>query len=371
MARSHPEPPRFRVADILRRHGDAYLRDNVTTYEQSRAVADIVACRTATLGAHRSIYSCGHEVTAYNSCRNRNCGRCQQGKAFDWVEQKEADLIPVTYFHVVFTLPEELASVPRVARAGLYDALFRAAAQTLHRFGRERLGGQMGFIGVLHTWGQTLTHHPHVHFVVPGGAFVDGDETWVPANRRYLFPVRALSKVFRGKMLDELRRRGVEGVDDDDLQARIRNVASRKWVVYAKPPFGGPQQVLRYLARYTHKIAIGDHRIVDVNDDTVAFSWKDYADGNQTKVMRLPASAFIGRYLQHVLPRHFTRLRSFGFLANTTKKQRLAAIRKALRATTPPPPTPTTTCDCPLCGLGQLVARLRLAPFTLMPLDTS
>ena len=371
MASPNSEPPRFRVAYILRRHGDAYLRDNVCTYEQRRAVADIVACRTVGLGAHRSIYSCGHEVTAYNSCRNRNCGRCQQGKAFDWVAQKEADLIPVPYFHVVFTLPAELANVPRVARAGLYDALFRAASQTLLRFGRERLGGQMGFIGVLHTWGQTLTHHPHVHFVVLGGVFVDDNNAWVPTHRRYLFPVRALSKVFRGKMLDELRKRGLEGVDHDYLQARIAEAAARKWVVYAKHPFGGPQQVLRYLARYTHKIAIGDHRIVDVDDDTVAFSWKDYADGNKTKVMRLPASVFVGRYLQHVLPRHFTRLRSFGFLANTTKKRRLAAIRQALRATAPTPPTATTTCDCPLCGLGQLVARLRLAPFTLTPMDTS
>jgi hypothetical protein len=366
------EPPRFRVADIMRLHGAAWLREHVSTHQQRRAVDGIVACRSAALGAHRSLYSCGHEVIAYNSCRNRNCGRCLQGRAFDWVEQKQQDLIPVPYFHVVFTLPPALVDVPLVARAGLYEALFRAAAQTLLQFGRDRLKGQLGFLAVLHTWGQTLTHHPHIHFVVPGGAFDVEKQAWVPTKRRFLFPVRAMSKVFRGKMLHELRRRGLEGVTDDNLQRRLDDAAAVKWVVYAKPPFGGPQQVLRYLARYTHKIAIGDHRIVDVDDDTVAFRYKDYADGNAAKVMRLDAGVFVGRFLQHVLPRHFTRLRSFGFLANTKKRERLIAIRAALCASPPPPPTSTEApCHCPRCGTGQLVARVRLAPFTLLPLDTS
>lgn len=354
----------------MRVHGNAYLRCHPSTHQQRRAVDDIVACRTATLGAHRAIYSCGHEVTAYNSCRNRNCGGCLQGRAFEWVEQKERDLIPVPYFHVVFTLPPALTHLPFVARAGLYEALFRAASKTLLDFGRRRLKGQLGFLAVLHTWGQTLTHHPHVHCVVPGGAFDLDKKTWKPSKRRFLFPVRALSKVFRGKMLDELRNRGLEGVDD--LHRRIDEAARCNWVVYAKPPFGGPQQVLRYLARYTHRIAIGDHRIVDVDESGVAFRYKDYAHGNASKVMRLKGADFVGRFLQHVLPRHFTRLRSYGFLANTRKRERLKAIRTALRAT---PPTTTKpeprACGCPRCGLGTLLTRVRLAPVTLRPMDSS
>jgi len=360
------------VADVLRRHGADWLREHPSTHQQRRAVDSIVACRTAALGAHRSLYSCGHEVTAYNSCRNRSCGRCLQGRAFEWVEQKEQDLIPVPYFHVVFTLPPALVNVTPVARAGLYEALFRAASQTLLQFGRDRLKAQIGFIAVLHTWGQTLTHHPHIHIVIPGGAFDVDKKAWVTTRRRFLFPVRAMSRVFRGKMLQDLRHRGLEGVSDDELERRLDNAARVEWVVYAKPPFGGPQQVLRYLARYTHKIAIGDHRIVEVNNDTVAFRYKDYADGSATKVMRLDAGDFVGRFLQHVLPRHFTRLRSFGFLANAKKRERLVAIRAALRATAPPTPTPEPKpCGCPRCGLGLLVSRLRLAPFTLLPLDTS
>lgn len=355
----------------MRLHGAAFVRAHACTFEQRRAVDDIVACRTVSLGAHRSLYSCGHVVTAYNSCRNRNCGRCLQGRSYDWVEQKEADLIPVSYFHVVFTLPPMLIDVPAVARPSLYEALFRAASQTIMRFGRERLGGQMGFLAVLHTWGQTLTHHPHVHVVVPGGAFDVDAGAWRATRRRFLFPVKAMSKVFRGKMIDELRRRGLVGVDVDDLRARVDAAAKCDWVVYAKPPFGGPQQVLRYLARYTHKIAIGDHRIVDVDADGVAFSYKDYADGNARKVMRVDAAAFVGRFLQHVLPRHFTRLRSYGFLANTKKRERLAAIRAVLGAVAPTPSTSKAPCGCPTCGVGELVERMRLAPFTLRPMDTS
>jgi hypothetical protein len=230
----------------------------------------------------------------------------------------------------------------------------------------------MGLLAVLHTWGQTLTHHPHVHCVVPGGAFDVEKKAWTSTKRRFLFPVRALSKVFRGKMLDELRQHGLPGVDDEELQTRIAGAANVDWVVYAKPPFGGPQQVLRYLARYTHKIALGDHRIIDVDADSVAFRYKDYADGNVTKVMRLAAAVFVGRFLQHVLPRHFTRLRSYGFLANTKKRERLAAIRLVLRAQPPSPRSSTArACGCPTCGIGELVTRIRLAPFTLRPMDSS
>ena len=355
----------------MRLHGADFVRAHACTYEQRRAVDGIVACRTAALGAHRSLYSCGHVITAYNSCRNRNCGRCLQGRSYEWVEQKEADLLPVSYFHVVFTLPPALVDVTPVARAALYEALFRAAAKTIMRFGNERLSGQMGFLAVLHTWGQTLTHHPHIHCVVPGGAFDTVAKQWTSTRRRFLFPVRALSKVFRGKMLDELRKHGLPGIDDDELRARIAAAAAVDWVVYAKPPFGGPQQVLRYLARYTHKIAIGDHRLVEVDKDHVAFTYKDYRYGSAAKVMRLAPADFVRRFLQHVLPRHFTRLRSYGFLANTKKRECLAAIRAALHVAPPPRSKPAKPCGCPTCGIGELVDRIRLAPFTLVPLDTS
>lgn len=360
------------MADVARLHGEKLSRTASLTREQRGALADIQRCRTVAMGAHRAVYACGHEVTAYNSCRNRSCGRCLSGKSWEWVEQKEQDLLPVSYFHVVFTLPPALANVPRIARAAVYEALFRAASQTIRLFGREKLGGEMGFLAVLHTWGQALTHHPHLHCVVAGGAFDAQQQRWTATRRRFLFPVRALSKVFRGKMLDELRRRGLPDFSADDLERLIAAAAAVDWVVYAKPPFGGPQQVLRYLARYTHKIAISDHRIVDLNDDRVSFTWKDYRDRSTTKVMTLTGQDFLRRFVQHVLPRGFTRLRAYGFLANAHKRAKLDAIRAALGA---PPPTAREpkACLCPVCGVGGLVERVLLAAFTLTPIrrDTS
>jgi hypothetical protein len=359
-------PPRHRVADVVRLHSEELLRTTTTTHEQRRALFDIERCRTAAMGAHRALYACGHEVTAYNSCRNRSCGRCLSGKSYEWVEQKEQDLLPVSYFHVVFTLPPALADVVPIARAAVYEALFRAASQTIARFGRERADGEMGVLAVLHTWGQALTHHPHLHCVVAGGAFNATTKTWTSTKRRFLFPVKAMSKVFRGKMLEELRRRGLPDHERADVERIIAAAAAVDWVVYAKPPFGGPQQVLRYLARYTHKIAISDHRIVDVDDKNVSFTWRDYRDSSTTKTMTLKARDFLQRFVQHVLPRGFTRLRSYGFLANTKKREKLAAIRAVLKAAAPPPSSPRV-CRCPVCGDGALVERVLLAAFTLQP----
>ena len=367
VARIRRAPPRHRVADVVRLHGEALLQTTTTTHEQQRALFDILRCRTAAMGAHRALYACGHEVTAYNSCRNRSCGRCQSGKAHDWVEQKEQDLLPVPYFHVVFTLPPALADVAPVARATVYEALFHAASATIARFGRERADGEMGVLAVLHTWGQALTHHPHLHCVVAGGAFNAQTKTWTETRRRFLFPVRAMSKVFRGKMLDELRRRGLPDHSAKAVERIIASAAAVDWVVYAKPPFGGPRQVLRYLARYTHKIAISDHRIVDVDDDGVSFAWKDYRDASTTKTMTLSGHEFLRRFVQHVLPRGFTRLRSYGFLANAKKAARLAAIRAVLGATAPTA-SPPRACRCPVCGDGALVERVLLAAFSLAPI---
>ena len=362
-------PPRFRLADVVRLFGDD-VRRGALLYEQQRALRDIESCRTAALGAHRELYECGHLVTAYNSCRNRSCPRCQASKARDWVSQKELDLLPVPYFHVVFTVPKELADLPLVARAMLYCALFRASSATLIEFGRVHLGGQIGFISVLHTWGQALTHHPHVHCVVAGGGWNRETKTFQRARRNFLFPVRAMSAVFRGKLLADLDRRGLPGVEAKDLTRILAAASCHKWVVYAKRPFGGAGQVLRYLARYTHRIAIGEHRLRDVNEKAVTFDWKDYRDGG-TKQMTLDGPEFLRRFLLHVPARGCTRLRSFGFLANNGKSESLLAIRLALKAAAPTP-TPERLCLCPICGIGVLTERQMLEPWTLQPRsDTS
>jgi len=360
------EPPCWRMADVVRQFGNDVRCGAPLMFEQRRALLDIERCRTVALGGHRETYECGHVVTAYNSCRTRNCPSCSAWKSRDWVSQRELDLLPVNYFHVVFALPHELADVHPMARATVNDALFFASSKTLLEFGRKHLGGQMGFLGVLHTWGQKLTYHPHVHYVVAGGAYDKKTNTWKSAKAKYLFPVRALAQVFRGKMLAELRRRKLPGVSDADL-VRILDAASRHdWIVYAKPPFGGPKQVLRYLARYTHRIAISEHRLLKVYDETVTFAYRDYKDGSASKQMTLDGDVFLRRFLQHVLPRGYTRLRSFGFLGNNGKRKKLAAIR-AILGTAPPEPPKERECLCPICGIGALVDRQMLEPWTMLP----
>lgn len=364
--------PRFGVADVVRLHGARFLARCVDTltYEKKRALDDIGRCRTAALGGHVEVYSCGHDVTAYNSCRNRSCPKCLGHKAREWVEQKEKDLLPLPYFHVVFTLPHALNDVPLVARAKLYEALFRAASSTLLEVGRRRLGGELGFLAVLHTWGQTLTHHPHVHCVVAGGALSDDRARWTTTGPRFFLPVRVLSKVFRGKMLDELRRRQIPGLSPHGLELILEDAAKRDWVVYAKRPFGGPQQVLRYLARYTHRVAISDHRIVDVDETGVRFTYKDYKHDNARREMKIDGDAFLSRFVDHVLPRNFVRLRSYGFLANGHKKEKLLAIRALLDggggddAANDASPESASPCACPICGKGALVTYTSL-PITL------
>jgi hypothetical protein len=363
----HREQPRFRVADVVRRHGAAFMAayGGRLMHEQKKALVDIAQCRTAALGGHVEVYACGHEVVAFNSCRNRSCSRCEGHKQFDWVAQKEKDLLPVPYFHIVFTLPHELTEVPVVARAALYEALFRALSSTLLAVGRRRLGGDLGFLSVLHTWGQTLTHHPHVHCVVAGGALTRDRKKFCRSKAGFMLPVRVLQLVFKAKMLDQLRRHPLPGIDPAALARLLDDVGKKKWVVYAKRPFGGPAQVLRYLARYTHKIAISDRRIVDVDDTTVAFSWKNYRDHDRTKTMRLHAHEWLRRFTTHVLVRGFVRLRSFGFLANGHKAEKLAVIRRLLQATAPAASAADEQrqrCTCPVCGCGVLVDKLPLPP---------
>ena len=355
------------MADVVNRHGGDFLaaHGHRLSHGQVKALADIERCRTAALGGHVEVYDCGHEVIAYNSCRNRSCPKCLGHKARDWVEQREGDLLPVPYFHVVFTLPHDLTQVPPVARAALYQALFHASAATLLEVSQRRLGGEPGFLSVLHTWGQTLTHHPHVHCVVAGGALTHDRRCFHTSRARFLLPVRVLSEVFKAKMLDELRAQPLPGVDAAELALLLDDAAKKRWVVYAKRPFGGPGQVLRYLARYTHKIAVSDRRIVDIDEQTVAFTYKDYRHGNEPRTMRLHANEWLRRFTTHVLPRGFVRLRSYGFLANANKADKLAAIRELLDVAAPTPPADEperTPCTCPACGRGALLERRALRP---------
>jgi len=376
-------PPRPEVADIFRRHGDAFLEKCGDTLrpERRRALSDIAACRTAALGGHvEECDRCGHRQVAYNSCRNRHCPKCQATAAADWTEAREAELLPVEYFHTVFTLPAALNPIALQNPRVVYGILFRAAAETLQRVAADpkHLGAEIGFLAVLHTWGQNLQHHPHVHCVVPGGGLAPDGAHWVSCRPGFFLPVRVLSRVFRGKFLALLKAAFDQGelafggglatlADPVAFRRRLAASAGTEWVVYAKPPFGGPEQVLKYLARYTHRVAISNHRLVALRGDEVEFLWKDYAHGGEQRPMTLEAVEFIRRFLLHVLPSGFVRIRHYGFLANRVCREKLGLCRDRLAALTPPVaaepvPEPKAAVEarpeahaCPACGAGRMV----------------
>jgi hypothetical protein len=380
--------PRLEVAEVIRRYQDDYHGAHSSSPDQRRVLRDLVACRTALLGGHlRRCDACGHEEIAYNSCRNRHCPKCQARRQAAWLEAQSENLLEVPYFHVVFTLPEELGPLALQNKRILYGLLFRSAAETLLAIARDerRLGARIGFTAVLHTWGQTLLHHPHVHCLVPGGGLsVDGasptdGRRWIHARERFFLPVRVLSRLFRGKYLAYLR----EAYDRGELlfagelqrlacphawHVFLKPLRNVEWVVYAKPPFGSPELVLKYLARYTHRVAISNHRLLTAEDGHVAFRYKDYRRGRTDRVLRLAAVEFIRRFLLHVLPKGFVRIRHYGLLANRARKENLRLCRRLI-ATTPeaaddaaPPNEPDTTvspapCDdhCPACKKGHLL----------------
>ncbi len=376
--------PTLEVADILRERGSAYAETHRLSAQQQRVVDALVNCRTAALGGFKSECDhCGAVTIQYASCRNRHCPKCQTLSQTRWVERQCADLLDIGYWHVVFTLPHELNPVAQGNPALVYRLLFKAASRTLLEFGRNPrwLGGEMGITMVLHTWGQNLGQHIHVHCIVTdGGLSPDGQRWLTPARKGFLFPTAALSKVFRGKYLDflgaahrngELRLKPAGGGEFEALETTLR---SHKWVVYSKAPFAGAGQVLAYLGRYTHKSAIGNHRLVDFDGENVRFRWRDYADGNSVKVMRLDADEFIRRFLLHVLPRGFTRLRHYGLLANRCRARKLALCRGLLHQPTPEPREPEAAEEmmlrltgidvtvCRQCGEGTLRQRLVLEP---------
>lgn len=349
----------FEVADVVRLYSASFLSTHVVSGEQRRVLDAIGRCRTAALGGHvEGCDGCGHKRIAYNSCRNRHCPKCQGAARVRWMAAEQSTLLPVGYFHVVFTLPHALNALIRVNRRKLYGLLFHTAAATLLAFARDpkHLGAEPAITMVLHTWGQNLCEHAHVHCVVSGGGLsIDGEHWQVPKRRGFLFPVKALSKVFRGKYLaalDRLRHKGrlrfagqSATLADPLAWAHLcSEVCRTPWVVYAKPPFGGPERVLKYLSRYTHRVAISNRRIVFVGDGTVRFEWKDYADRNARKEMTLDAGEFLRRFLMHVVPRGFMRIRHYGLLANCRRRQKLARSRALLGVAEQPPCTADNDC---------------------------
>ena len=304
---------------------------------ESKVVADIINCRTSVLGGHRlKCDACDHEDYSYNSCRNRHCPKCQFLAQVKWVEARKAELLPVEYFHMVFTVPHELNPIIWNNKKIGFDILFRAMSETLKEVGERRLQAKVGFTAVLHTWSQTLNEHAHIHAIVPGGGIsLDGNK-WISAKRGYFLPIKVLSKVFRGKYLSYLEAsfEKLKFSDEAAAPAAFKNLliaaACKEWVVYAKAPFAGPGRVLEYLGNYTHRIAISNYRIEMVEGNQVTFKYKDRANDNQPKTMRLPAHEFISRFLNHVLPNKFVRIRHFGFLGSRKKQKNIAVARVCL-----------------------------------------
>ena len=389
-------PGRLRLADIVRTHGVRYRQTHRLARVQRAALRAIECCRTPALGGHVTTCDrCGAQRLVYHSCRNRHCPTCQTLAKERWLTARRAELLPIPYFHVVFTLPHGLNALAQGNPRVIYTLLFRAAADTLLTFGHDprHLGGMIGITAILHTWGQALTQHLHLHCLVTGGVVAEDRSRWIASRSSFLFPVRALSTVFRAKYLAGLRC----AFDDDQLTfaGGTAGLAERRtfmpflcqlraadWVVYAKRPVAGPAQVLDYLGRYTHRVALSNDRLVDLRDGRVRFRWKDYADHDRVKVMTLEADEFLRRFLLHVVPRGFMRIRHFGLLANRTRRAALDRCRHLLGQ--PPPEAPR--CEpvlvlmqrligvdlsrCPICGEGRLHITA-LVGRSVHPSDTS
>ena len=336
--------PRLEVAEVFRQHAEEYLTKYGASSHQRRVLRDVQNCRTAVLGGHvEQCDHCGHQKIAYNSCRNRHCPKCQGPVRARWMHARAAELLPVPYFHVVFTLPETFGPLALQNKTVVYDALFRAVGETLLEVAAnpKRLGARIGFLAVLHTWGQNLMHHPHLHCVVPAGGLSSDGAAWVSGREDFFLPVRVLSRVFRGKFIAFLKQAISRGqleyhgnlaplADPTMMERLLDQSVKNDWVVYAKRPFGGPQAVLKYLARYTHRVAISNRRLLQFENGQVTFSWKDYAQGNQQSTMTLDAVEFLRRFLLHVLPPSFVKIRYYGFMANRCRKQNLARCRTLL-----------------------------------------
>jgi hypothetical protein len=374
--------PALEVADILRAQGSRFLEryQHSISYQQLKVYRAVLACRTASLGGHLDVCSnCGMETgVSFNSCRNRHCPKCQARAREQWLEARQQELLPIGYFHVVFTVPHELNVFALTSPRQFYDLLFAATSQTLIEVARnpERLGGDIGALAILHTWGQNLLLHPHLHCVVPAGGLSPDRTRWIHTQRRFLLPLDVLREVFRGKFLDGLRRLHKKGrlcCQGPAAQYRDRKMFLRligplyrsRWVVYARKAMGGPDQVLRYLGRYTHRIAISNHRLLAFDQEHVTFRWKDYAHGGKQRTMKLAAREFLRRFFLHVLPKGFVRIRHFGLLANRFRHHNLALAKSLLTDITSAEAEPSsqdpqqqkTLWHCPRCGGPMCVAR--------------
>jgi len=396
--------PLLEVADIFRQHGAAFSATHPLSPEQRRVMRAIEQCRTSVLGGHVDrCDACGFQRVSYNSCRNRHCPKCQSLAKAQWLAARQADLLPVQYFHVVFTLPEELAHLALQNKRLIYNLLFQSAAQTLLKLAADpkHLGAQIGFLAVLHTWSQQLGHHPHLHCVVPGGGLSLDGQRWVACRANFFLPVKVLSRLFRRLFRDQLGRLFAQGKlsfhgsltqfnDPLAFQRFVHSLGHKEWVVYAKPPFGGPRQVLDYLGRYTHRVAISNHRLLKLEHGQVTFSWRDYRHGQRRGLLTLTAEEFMRRFLLHTLPRGFQRLRHFGLLSNRARVTNLARCRQLLGVVQLPPGSmcapqrdaaalfQTLTGDsltrCPACRQGPL-RRLEtfgpLSPLAHLPSTTT
>jgi putative transposase/transposase-like zinc-binding protein len=382
--------PLLEVADVIRAAGPSFASDHREwlRWPHIKALNAIERCRTAALGGHVDECSgCGRRAISYNSCRNRHCPKCQANARHRWLEARRAEVLPTRYFHVVFTLPHTLAPLALANKSAVYDLLFRTSAETLLEVARDprRLGADIGFFSVLHTWNQKLEHHPHVHCVVPEGGLAPNRRRWIRSRyARFFLPVKVLGKVFRGKFTDALEAAFAEGklrfpgalkpfAAPKIFAQLLRRGWSRRWVVYAKAPFGGPEHVLNYLGNYTHRVAISNHRLLSLEDGSVAFRWRDSAHGNQQRVMSLPVDEFLRRFLLHLLPRGFVRIRYFGFLAHRRRKQMLPLCRELIQAQSAPAAPPPVVADsprasfwmCPACGARMIIVE-RLTPMRAM-----
>jgi len=382
--------PVFELADIFRQYGPAYRQAHPLPVHHHRLMRAIETCRTAALGGHvDKCDQCQFTRISYNSCRNRHCPKCQGNQRSQWLAQRKNELLPVEYFHVVFTMPAPLAAIAYQNKTVVYDILFRAAAETLLTIARDPryLGAEIGFFTILHTWGQNLHHHPHVHCVVSGGGLVPGYSQFLRCRPGFFLPVRVLSRLFRRLFLEALQKASDQRklqffhelaplADASTFAACLRPLRHSEWVVYAKPPFGGPETVLAYLARYTHRVAIGNQRLQAIQDGQITFQCKDYQHRNQVRNITLGADEFIRRFLLHALPPGFQRIRHYGFLANAHRRDKLALCRRLLAAdptgllpsilvadALPVSGPPADSLPrCPVCRLGML-RRVEILPF--------
>ncbi len=383
---------RLEVADVFRSNGAAYLDTygTSTSSEQLQVLRTLARCRTAALGGHKlRCDHCGHEEISYNSCRNRHCPKCQASARKKWLDARANDLLETVYFHVVFTLPNEVGPIALQNKRLVYGMLFRAVSETLLTIAKDpkHLGAQIGFLAVLHTWGEKLDAHPHMHCVVPGGGLSPDNKRWIPSRKNFFVHVKFLSRLFRRKFLAYFKKAFKTGKltlegklkhlrEPKNLETKLRSMKKRDWVVYAERPFGGAAQVLKYLARYTNRVAISNQRLLSLEDGNVTFHWKDYASGRERRRMTLDAVEFIRRFLLHVLPKGFQRIRQYGFLANCVRQKRLKLCRELLdRAekstdsncetatdTASEPACEESSPSCPACKKGKMIVIAEIPP---------